>query len=139
MKKLLLTVALFSLSALADGSKVQLGGYCPVAYLGANKAIPGDLKVTSEVDGKVYAFVNDGARKAFDAEPKKFTQAIQYSAWCATGLAMGKKIASDPTQFSIVDGKVYLFSPKGAKEAFDKAPKDFVAKADVQAKKLLVE
>lgn len=132
-------IALLSFAAHADGSKVQLGGYCPVAYVSANKALPGDLKVTSEVDGKVYAFINDGARKAFDAEPKKFITAIQYEAWCATGLAMGKKIPSDPALFSSLDGKVYLFSSKGAKEAFDKAPKEFIAKADVQARKLLAE
>jgi YHS domain-containing protein len=124
-------------SALADGSKVQLGGYCPVAYVSANKALPGDLKVTSEVDGKVYAFIDDGAKKAFDAEPQKFIQAMQYEAWCATGLAMGKRIASDPALFSVVDGKVYLFSSKGAKDLFDKTPAEFIAKADAQAKKLL--
>lgn len=126
-------------SALADGSKVALGGYCPVAYVSAQKAIPGDLKVTAEVDGKIYAFVNDGAKKAFDADPKKFVSAIQYGAWCVTGLAMGKKIASDPTLFSTVAGKVYLFSSKGAKDTFDKAPSEFIGRADAQARKLGTE
>ncbi len=139
MKNAIVTLALVALPALADGSKVQLGGYCPVAYVGMQKAVAGDPKVTSEVDGKTYAFVNEGARKAFDADPKKFVSAIQYQAWCATGVAMGKKFATDPSIFSVVDGKVYFFSSKGAKEAFDKAPKDFVAKADAQAKKLLAD
>ena len=88
MKKSLAVVVLSlasSFNALADGSKVQLGSYCPVAYVGANKALPGSLQFTSEVDGKVYAFINEGAKKAFDAEPQKFTKAIQYEAWCATG------------------------------------------------------
>ncbi|MDX2014899.1 MAG: YHS domain-containing (seleno)protein [Myxococcaceae bacterium] len=128
-----------AVTAFADGSKVKLGGYCPVAYVSANKALPGDLKVTSEVDGRVYAFINEGAKKAFDADPQKFTSAIQYDAWCATGLATGKRIPSDPALFSVVDGKVYLFSSKGAKDTFDKAPKELVAKADAQAKKLLAD
>ena len=58
---------------------------------------------------------------------------------CATGLAMGKKIATDPALFSVLDGKVYFFSSKGAKDTFDKMPKDFITKADAQAKKLLVD
>ncbi|MFO0601103.1 MAG: YHS domain-containing (seleno)protein [Myxococcaceae bacterium] len=140
MKSLpVLVLALAALPALADGSKIQLGGYCPVAYLNAGKALPGDAKVTSEVDGKTYYLVNEATKKVFDAEPKKFTNAIQYQAWCATGLAMGKKIATDPALFSVLDGKVYFFSSKGAKDTFDKMPKDFVTKADAQAKKLLVD
>ena len=140
MKKWLAVVVLSlvsSLNALADGSKVQLGSYCPVAYVSANKAVPGSAQFTSEVDGKVYAFINEGAKKAFDAEPQKYTKAIQYEAWCATGLAMGKKIPSDPTLFSQVGGKVYFFSSKGAKDAFDKSTAEFIGKADAQAKKLL--
>jgi YHS domain-containing protein len=136
---LMALVASFSFTALADGSKVALGGYCPVGYVTANKALPGDLKVTSEVDGKIYSFINEAAKKAFDADPKKFVSAIQYGAWCATGLAMGKKIASDPALFSAVDGKVYLFSSKGAKDVFDKSPRDFISRADAQAKKLATE
>lgn len=140
MKKSLAVMVLSiasSFNALADGSKVQLGSYCPVAYVGANKALPGSPQFTSEVDGKVYAFINEGAKKAFDAEPQKFTKAIQYEAWCATGLAMGKKLPSDPTLFSQVGGKVYFFSSKGAKDAFDKSTAEFIGKADAQAKKLL--
>ena len=137
MKKLLALVSVFSVYAFADGSKVQLGAYCPVAYVAMAKAVPGDVKFTSEVDGRVYAFVNEGAKKAFDSEPQKFVKAIQYEAWCATALAIGKKVPSDPTIFSVVDGKVYFFSSKPAKDGFDKSAKEMIGKADAQAKKLL--
>ncbi len=73
-KQLLASVflSLTSLVAVADGSTVQLGSYCPVAYVSANKALPGSAQFSSEVDGKTYNFINEGAKKAFDAEPQKF-------------------------------------------------------------------
>ena len=135
--QLVALLSLFAFAAYADGSKVQLGSYCPVAYVSAGKAVPGSTQFTSEVDGKTYAFVNEGAKKAFDAEPTKFTKAIQYEAWCATALAMGKKVASDPTQFSQIGGKVYFFSTRAAKDLFDKSAAEFIGKADTQARKVL--
>lgn len=126
-------VALFTLvalPALADGSKVSLGGYCPVAYTKANQAVFGNPQYASEYQGKTYFFVNEGAKKMFDKAPASFTTAMKYDAWCATAMAMGKKLASDPTLFSVVDGAVYFFSSAQAKAAFDKDPGSFIKKAD---------
>ena len=128
----------FMLSAAlqADGSKVVLGGYCAVAYVAAQKALYGDPKYQSEYKGKTYHFINDDAKKAFDKEPAKFAKAIQYDTYCATGVALGKKLLTDPALFSIVNGKVYLFSSQGAKDAFDKDPKGMIAKAEANWDKL---
>lgn len=119
-----------SLSTQADGSKVVLGGYCSVAYVAANKALYGDPKYQSDHEGKTYYFINGDAKQVFDKEPSKFAKAIKYDGYCATGVALGKKLLTDPTLFSNVDGKVYLFSSKDAKDAFDKDSKGMAAKAE---------
>ncbi len=42
----------------------------------------------------------------FDANPEKYLPA--YGGYCAMGVAMGRKFATDPEAFKIVDGKLYL-------------------------------
>ena len=124
-----LVVALaMGLSALAAGSAAAIGGYCPVAYVKMGKAVKGDPQIRSEKDGHVYQFANAMAKQAFDAEPGKFR--IAYDGWCATGVTMGKKIASNPELFTERNGTTYLFSSEQAKAMFDKDPAMTIAKAD---------
>ena len=66
-----------------------IGGYCPVAYVAAGKALKGDPKYASDHDGKHYLLVNADAKKMFDDNPAKFT--IAYDSWCATAVAHGGK------------------------------------------------
>lgn len=140
MKTLNLLLAILFLTSanttFADGSKIALGGYCPVAYLGFQKALFGNTEFSSERDGKTYLFVSADAKKMFDKEPEKYISSIKFDAWCATGIALGKKLATDPSLFSVSDGKVYLFSSKEAKEAFDKDMKGMMAKAEKNWKNL---
>lgn len=139
MIALLIGSVFASFNSYADGSKVQLGGYCAVGYVGANKAVYGDPKFASEYEGKTYYLSSEGAKKMFDAEPAKFAEAYQYDTYCATGVALGKKLATDPSIFSTIDGKIYLFSSQGAKDAFDKDQKGMLAKAEKNWKKLSKE
>lgn len=111
----------------AAGKQPAIGGYCPVAYVKAAKPIKGDARYTSEQDGLLFYFSSPEAKKMFDADPGKFR--VAYEGWCATGVAMGKKIASDPQLFTVHKGATYLFSKAEAKAAFDKDPDMMVAKA----------
>ena len=77
----ILSSLMLSATVQADGSKVVLGGYCSVAYVAAQKALYGDPKYASEYEGKTYHFINDDAKKAFDKEPAKFANAIQYDTY----------------------------------------------------------
>ena len=112
-----------------------LGGYCPVAYGAMNKAVKGDPKVSLDHDGMHYLFVNAEAKKMFEANPAKYE--VAYQGYCATAMAMGKKVASDPTLFTVADGKTYLFSSVEAKKMFDGNPAATVQKANEQWAKLL--
>lgn len=107
--------------------EVALGGYCPVAYA-EGMAVKGDPMHASRYKGHTFHFANADAKRMFDAEPGKYV--VSYDGFCATAVAIGKKVASDPTLFSVYRGKVYLFANAGAKAAFDKDPAGTIAKAD---------
>jgi len=109
-------------------TKVELDGYCPVAYLVMEKSVEGDSKYSSTYEGKTYSLVNADAKKMFDAEPEKYLP--KYDGYCATAVAMGKMMESDPQLFSVYNGSTYLFSNKMAKESFDKDPKMTIKNAD---------
>jgi YHS domain-containing protein len=108
--------------------KFELDGYCPVAYLVMEKSVKGDAKYSSTYEGKTYYIANADAKKMFDADPKKYLP--KYDGYCATAVAMGKLIESDPQLFSVYNGATYLFSNKMAKESFDKDPKMTIKNAD---------
>lgn len=115
-------------------SEPALGGYCPVAYIEVNKAVKGDAKYSVTRAGHTYLFVNADAKKLYVANPAKFM--VGYDSWCATAMAMGQKVKSDPTLFTVHGGVTYLFSNLEAKQAFDADPASFVKKADANWAKL---
>lgn len=105
-----------------------IGGYCPVAYVKMGKAVKGDARWSSERDGQRFLFSAPQAKEMFDKSPDQFR--VAYHGYCATGVAMGKKIASNPELFTVRKGVTYLFSSTEAKEMFDKDPDGTIAKAD---------
>lgn len=68
----------------------------------------------------------------FDNSPDQFN--VAYHGYCATGVAMGKKIASNPQTFTVNRGVTYLFSSAEAKAMFDKDPDGSIARREVMAK-----
>jgi YHS domain-containing protein len=143
MRRLILAVLTVAV-ALTSGSNVSfaakapkdkmmksapaIGGYCPVAYVAAGKALKGDAKFASKHMGRTYWFVSADAKKLFDDAPAKYT--IAYDGYCATAVAEGIKVHSDPTQFTVRDGVSYLFYNADAKKLFDDAPEKFKSEAD---------
>lgn len=118
----------------ADGSRVALGGFCPVAYVEVGKPIYGEAKYSATYEGHTYHFVDAEALALFKANPTKYADAIRYDAWCPTALAVGQWSPSDPEQYVIRDGKVYLFTNAEAKAMFEKDPAGTIAKADANWK-----
>ncbi len=111
-----------------------LGGHCPVAYVAVNKAIKGDPRFAVKRDGHRYLFVSADAKKLFEKNPERYT--VAYDSWCATAVAFGKKVPSDPTQFTLARGVTYLFSNAEAKSTFDADVAGFIQKADANYPKL---
>lgn len=133
IKKLALALAsLVTLSSMAIAGEAKLDGYCPVCYIAANKAVKGVKEFQSEHNGNTYWFVKAAAKEAFDKSPEKFLP--QYDGLCAYGVSLGKEFKSDPTQFAVVDGKLYLNSSKKTQKLFKAAESKTVASADTHWK-----
>ena len=128
----LMTVTVGIASAGKEGKSAHtaIQGYCPVAYVAMGKAVKGDPKIASVVDGHRFLISNADAKKMFDADPGKYQ--VAYEGWCATAMSMGKKLKSDPKLFTVHGGKTYLFSNAEAKKAFDVMPDGVIMKADEQ-------
>jgi YHS domain-containing protein len=109
---------------------IALGGHCPVAYQTESKAVKGDPANAATYRGWVYHCTSADAKKTFEANPAKY--AAQYGELCTTALGgtYGNRLPSDPTVFYVIDGKLYLFSSLRARNAYDKAPPDYIAKAN---------
>lgn len=122
----ILTILLAVASVLvAQSHEPAIGGYCPVAYKAMNKAVKGKAEFSSTHEGHTYQFVNAKAKGMFDGDKAGYTPV--YDNYCATGVAKGMKIVSDPTLFTVYEGKTYLFSTKEAKMMFDNAKAQMVA------------
>jgi YHS domain-containing protein len=68
--------------------------------------VKGSAAFSATHDGATYHFASAANRDAFLAEPARFAPA--YGGFCAMGAALGKKLDIDPTQFKVVDGRLYL-------------------------------
>lgn len=88
-----------------DAAKVILKGYDSVSYF-KGQPVEGDKRFAATHDGATYYFASAENRKTFQANPGEF--APQFGGYCAMGVALGKKLDVDPSQYKVVDGKLYL-------------------------------
>lgn len=102
---------------ISDAKKsIAINGYDPVAYHNAGEPTKGAAEFKYEHDGVVWKFSSAANKEAFKADPAKFAPA--YGGWCTVGASKGKKIATQPHLFKIVDGQLYLNSSDGAHNLF---------------------
>ena len=123
-----LVVAPLAVAGDHGSGDVALGGYCPVAYSAMGMAVKGDPQFASEYEGQTYYLANKKAKKMFDKAPAEYT--VAYEGLCATGVAHGMKVESDPNIFAVVDGTTYLFSKEEAKAMFTKDSVGSIEMAD---------
>ena len=92
---------------LLDKEGLALQGYDPLSYF--DKAGPqvGSKEHAHTFRGVTYRFVSKANRDAFAADPLKWEP--PYGGWCAFAVIDGDKVEVDPTNFEVIDGKVYLF------------------------------
>ena len=108
-----------SMNVVSDGadSRLMLKGYDPVAYFTAGKAVPGNPALKTEHQGVTYRFSSEDNRRLFIANPAKFTP--QYGGWCSNGMVYAIPLGGEPTNFKIIDGKLYLFGGSRSKLYFE--------------------
>lgn len=111
-KFLALFVLLSSQFAMADpavylnNSGVALSGNEPIEYFTAKAPVKGLATLSIQYHNATYWFASQENRTSFLAEPHRY--APQYGGYCAYAAALGKKAPGDPTQWSVVEGKLYI-------------------------------
>ncbi|HET9651655.1 MAG TPA: YHS domain-containing (seleno)protein [Usitatibacter sp.] len=97
----------------ADVAPVAIKGYDPVAYFTAGKPTPGRPDIELVWDERRYRFASEENRARFKADPVRY--APQFSDYCAMALSKGELVEANPENWTIVDGKLYIFGkPVGA-------------------------
>ncbi len=117
-------------STFADAAGVAAGGADVVAYFTMNKPVAGDAQFSEQHNGATYRFASAGNLALFKSDPNKY--APQYGGYCAFAAAFGKKVSSDPGQWAVVDGKLYLNKNADVSTKWKADIPGFVAKADGQ-------
>lgn len=95
---------------LKDGAAI--GGLDVVAYHTVGQPTVGSAQFTTEYQGATWRFANAANRDLFAASPAKYAPA--YGGWCSAGASKGKKVASKPEFWKVVDGQLYLNSSEAA-------------------------
>lgn len=137
MKKLFaLIIVLFSLPALAADeistgifSNKAVSGYDTVAYFTQGKPVKGDSKWQTEYKGADWYFSSQANLDTFKADPEAYVP--QYGGYCAWAVSAKNDFApSDPQQWAIVDGKLYLNYNAEVKNWWDDDRAGHISQAD---------
>jgi YHS domain-containing protein len=89
------------------GEDLMLLGFDPVGYFTDGRSVRGKHTIAATYDGRTYYFASAEHRAAFVASPSKYEP--QYGGFCSNGAAYAVKLGSDPTQFEIRDGRLFIF------------------------------
>jgi YHS domain-containing protein len=127
--------ALLAGPAVAQGNgPLALKGYDPVAYFTEHKPTPGVEQYEYTFDGQRYRFANARHRDLFKANPDKY--APQFGGLCAMNLSRGVRRESDPHNWVISNGNLYVFAGETGQQNFSKDADATAAKAAAQWKAL---
>ncbi|MDZ3831227.1 MAG: YHS domain-containing (seleno)protein [Sphingopyxis sp.] len=112
-----------------DGGDVAVSGYDAVSYFeGDGVPVKGKADHVVAHDGAVYHFASAENAARFAADPAAFMP--QYGGHCAWAMARGYLAPGDPTQYAVVDGKLYLNFNAEVKARWDQDRAGFIAAAE---------
>jgi len=110
-----------------DGLAIR--GYDPVAYFTERRPVAGDPAFSLEWNGARWRFASQENRDVFSANPG--TYAPQYGGFCAWAVAAkGKLYSTQPANWSIVGGRLYLNFNDDIQRRWEKDIPGFIAEAD---------
>lgn len=113
---------------------LAIGGYDPVAYFLSERAERGSKQFEYKWNGAVWRFASAHHEKAFEAAPTKY--APQYGGYSAYNVSRGQLADSDPTVWSVVDGKLYLNHSEEVRDKWLAAIWSYIETANLNWKKL---
>lgn len=125
---------LFSGSILAQGQSVYqknglaINGYDPVSYFTENKPVEGKDTFSFTWRDARWLFSSQSNLESFKTNPEKY--APQYGGFCAFGVSEDHKSPTDPSAWTIVEGKLYLNYSRKVKELWSKDIPARISRAD---------
>jgi YHS domain-containing protein len=110
------------------GEPVMLLGHDPVSYFTKGQAERGKAEWKVDLPQRTYYFASDEQRRLFIANPARYEP--QYGGFCASGAAYAIKLGSDPTAWTVRDGRLFIFGDVLGKTAWELDPAWNVSHAD---------
>ncbi len=107
---------------------LAVSGYDPVAYFTESKPVEGKSKYSYEYKGAEWRFSSQEDLDKFVANPEK--NAPQYGGYCAWAVAHNTTAKTDPTQWTIVDDKLYLNYDADIQSRWVKDKPKYIKQAD---------
>lgn len=126
MTRRTILISLLAWTARAEEPAWQ--GYDPVAYFTRGAATPGDAGITLTFAGRTIRFSTTAHREMFRRAPRKYSP--QYDGQCTYALSQHQRMEADPRAFSIVGGRLFLFSKPELVSRFQQDAKRLLAAAD---------
>lgn len=110
-----------------DGLAIR--GHDPVAYFPEGRPVPGDPAFETVHDGATWRFASAANRAAFVDDPDAY--APRYGGFCAWAIAAkGKLYSTQPDNWTIVDGRLYLNYDDAVQARWEKDIPGFIDEAD---------
>jgi YHS domain-containing protein len=110
------------------GEPVMLLGHDPVSYFTKGQPERGKAEHKVSLAERTYYFVSAEQRQRFVADPAKYEP--QYGGFCSSGAAYAIKLGSDPTAWTIRDGRLFIFGDVLGKTAWEVDPAWNILHAD---------
>lgn len=112
----------------ARGEQLMLLGHDPVAYFTEGRAVRGSHELAASHEGRTYYFSMQEHRVVFMAAPTLYEP--QYGGFCSNGAPYAVKLGSDPTEFEIRDGRLFIFGDILGHELWKLDERDNIRHAD---------
>ncbi|WP_299735275.1 YHS domain-containing (seleno)protein [uncultured Endozoicomonas sp.] len=109
-------------------SDLAVSGYDTVAYFTENKPVKGRQKFSTYYMGAKWLFNSQNHLDLFIVDPEKY--APQYGGYCAWAVSQGTTASTDPEQWHIVSGKLYLNYDRSVQKKWLANKASFIRQAD---------
>lgn len=124
-------------SFFAKQTDTAINGYDSVAYFTQNAPVKGLDAHTFDYKGAKWKFSNAANLELFKGNPEKYSP--QYGGYCAYAVANNSLAKVDPSQFTVLDGKLYLNYDAAIQKDWLKDRANFIKKADANFPALIAK
>lgn len=111
-----------------------IDGADPVAYFTEGRPVEGKREFSAQWNGASWRFASAANRDLFLADPERY--APQYGGYCAWAVSQGYTASSDPDNWRIVDGKLYLNYSQSVQKDWEQDIPANITKADANWPKI---